>query len=169
MPDLTIINNLKEPIHVAFYIGTPTHWKNNLQPNERWTTHLPTMPLYFQARWAERTDHDSGTVYRSREFSAAESWETAGTITAACAAGTASVVTAITCTVVGMGALGGTLAAPMMMAASAGGTRYATMNNDARLCETRVWVPWFDHKEYSVRNFEGGRHVLWDVKDDRQA
>ncbi|KIK97284.1 hypothetical protein PAXRUDRAFT_825089 [Paxillus rubicundulus Ve08.2h10] len=120
MPNLTIINDLKEPIHVAFYIGAPTHWKNNLQPNERWTADLPSIPLYFQVRWAERTDHDSGAVYRSREFNALDSWGTAGTIGAACVAGTASVVTAIACTAVGMGAAGGALATPMMMAASAG-------------------------------------------------
>ncbi|KAF8839055.1 hypothetical protein BDN67DRAFT_1012592 [Paxillus ammoniavirescens] len=119
MPDLTIINNLQEPIHVAFYICAPTNWKNNLQPNERWTTHLPTMPLYFQARWAERVDYDAGTVYRSREFSPSESWETAGTITAACAAGTASVVTGAACTAVGLAPLGVALAAPLMIAANA--------------------------------------------------
>ncbi|KAH0826277.1 hypothetical protein J3R83DRAFT_5749 [Lanmaoa asiatica] len=30
MPDLTIINNLDEAIHVAFFITAPTNWKNNL-------------------------------------------------------------------------------------------------------------------------------------------
>jgi len=169
MPDLTIINNLKEPIHVAFYICAPTNWKNNLQPNERWTTHLPTMPLYFQVRWAERTDYDTGTVYRSREFSPSESWEAAGTISAAYVAGTASVVTGVACTAMRMAPLGIALAAPLMMAATSGGAKYAMMGNDAKLCETRVWVPWVEHKEYSVRTLEGGQHVLWDVKDNRQV
>ncbi|KIK97280.1 hypothetical protein PAXRUDRAFT_24707 [Paxillus rubicundulus Ve08.2h10] len=126
------------------------------------------MPLYFQARWAERIDYDAGIAYRSREFSPSESWETAGTISAACVAGTASVVTGVACTAVGMAPLGVALATPLMMAANLGGARYATMNSDARLFETRVWVPWFEHKEYSVRMFEGGQHVLWDVKDNRQ-
>ncbi|KAF9226164.1 hypothetical protein BS17DRAFT_776796 [Gyrodon lividus] len=120
MPDVTIINNLEEPIHVAFSVVAPTNWKNNLQPNERWTTHLATLPLHFQVRWAERTDRDSMTVYRSREFSPGESWETGGTIGIACAAGTASVVTAAVCTAVGMGGLGAALATPLMLAANAG-------------------------------------------------
>ena len=113
MPDLTIINNLDETIHVAFFIVAPAKWKNNLRPGERWTTHLPTLPLHFQARWAERTDRDSGTVYRSREFCPEESWEMGATIGAACAAGTASVVIAAT--------TGGRfVAGPLMMAGNAG-------------------------------------------------
>ena len=113
MPDLTIINNLDETIHVAFFIVAPANWKNNLLPGERWTTHLPTLPLHFQARWAERTDGDSGTVYRSREFCPEESWEMGATIGAAYAAGTASVITAVI-------AGGPIVAGPLMMAAHAG-------------------------------------------------
>ena len=117
MPDLTIINNLDEAIHVAFFITAPTHWKNNLQPGERWTTHLPTLPLYFQARWAQRTDHDSGVVYQSRAFCPEESWEMGATIGAACAAGTASVV-------IGWGEIGVPLSAPLMAVANAGERLY---------------------------------------------
>ncbi|KIJ12729.1 hypothetical protein PAXINDRAFT_101089 [Paxillus involutus ATCC 200175] len=80
MPDLSIINNLDEAIHVAFSMTAPAFWKNNLAPGERWTVHLPTLPLHFQVR--------------SREFSAKESWEIGATIGAACVAGTASVLTA---------------------------------------------------------------------------
>ncbi|KIJ15190.1 hypothetical protein PAXINDRAFT_180768 [Paxillus involutus ATCC 200175] len=126
------------------------------------------MPLYFQVRWAERTDYDTGTVYRSREFSPSESWEAAGTISAAYVAGTASVVTGVACTAMRMAPLGIALAAPLMMAATSGGAKYAMMGNDAKLCETRVWVPWVEKKEYSVRTLAGGQHVLWDVKDNRQ-
>jgi hypothetical protein len=118
MPDLTIINNLDETIHVAFCITAPIHWKNNLQPGERWTIHLPTLPLIFQARWAERTDHDSGVVHRSRAFCSGESWEMGATIGAACAAGTASVVIrAIPCFK--------DLSAPLMAMAKAGKTLYS--------------------------------------------
>ncbi|KIJ58951.1 hypothetical protein HYDPIDRAFT_118931 [Hydnomerulius pinastri MD-312] len=169
MPDLTIINNLEEEIHVAFFICAPTHWKNNLKPNERWTTHLPTMPLYFQVRWAQREDYENGTVYRSREFSPEESWETGATIGIACAAGTASVLTAVACTATGLESVGGVVAAPLMLAACAGGNRYATISSDSKLYETRVWVPWFDHKEYSVRNVDGARCVLWDVRENKQV
>ncbi|KAH0826286.1 hypothetical protein J3R83DRAFT_5761 [Lanmaoa asiatica] len=123
MPDLTIINNLDEAIHVAFFITAPTHWKNNLQPGERWTTHLPTLPLHFQARWVERADYDRGTVYRSREFCPEESWEMGATIGTACAFGTASVVTGITSVFTGWGEVGVPLAAPLMMAANAGETQ----------------------------------------------
>jgi hypothetical protein len=125
MPDLTIINNLDEVIHVAFFITAPTHWKNNLQPGERWTTHLPTLPLYFQARWAERTDHDSGVVYRSRAFCPDESWEMGATMGAACAAGTASVVIGVTSFFTGWGEIGVPLSVPLMAVANAGETLYS--------------------------------------------
>ncbi|KAF8551222.1 hypothetical protein OG21DRAFT_1512999 [Imleria badia] len=163
MPDLTIINNLDEAIHVAFFITAPTHWKNNLKPGERWTTNLPTLPLYFQARWVERTDN-SGVVYRSRAFCPEESWEMGATIGTACAAGTASVVIG---TITGW--IGEPLSAPLMAVANAGGAKYATMGSDTKLCETRVWVPWFEHKVYSVRSVGAGRCGLWDVKENRQA
>ncbi|KAG8214823.1 hypothetical protein J3R82DRAFT_9972, partial [Butyriboletus roseoflavus] len=120
MPDLTIINNLDEAIHVAFFITAPTNWRNNLQPGERWTTHLPTLPLYFQARWVERADYDSGTAYRSREFSPQESWEMGATIGIACAFGTASVITGVTSIVKGWEGVGVPLAAPLMIMANAG-------------------------------------------------
>ncbi|KAF8841488.1 hypothetical protein BDN67DRAFT_1068451 [Paxillus ammoniavirescens] len=165
MPDLTIINNLDEAIHVAFFITAPAYWKNNLAPGERWTAHLPTLPLHFQVRWAERQDYD-GSVRRSREFSAEESWEIGATIGVACAAGTASVLTA---TLAG-GAMAKSRAALLMAAANAGGRRYANMGSDANLYETRVWVPWFDHKEYSVRRIgEGEPCVLWDISENKQA
>lgn len=124
MPDLTIINNLEEPVHVAFSIIAPTNWKNNLQPTERWTTHLPTLPLHFEVRWTERVD-ENGATYRSREFSPEESWETGGMIGLACAAGTASVVTTAASTIVGMPGLGATVAGPLMLAASAGKRSYS--------------------------------------------
>ncbi|CCL99736.1 uncharacterized protein FIBRA_01758 [Fibroporia radiculosa] len=169
MPDLTIINNLNEDIHVAFSICAPTHWKNHLKPNERWTTHLPTMPLYFQVRWAQRKDDEHGIVYWSREFSPQESWDTGATIGIACAAGTASVLSAAACTLTGMGAVGGVVAAPLMSLACAGGNNYAAIGSDSKLYETRVWVPWFEHKEYSVRNVGEGRCVLWDVRENKQV
>ncbi|KAN0074548.1 hypothetical protein V8E55_011597 [Tylopilus felleus] len=169
MPDLTIINNLDEAIHVAFFITAPTHWKNNLQPGERWTTHLPTLPLYFQARWVERTDPDSGAVYRSRAFCPEESWEMGATIGTACAAGTASVVIGATSFFTGWGEIGVPLSSPLMALAHAGGAKYGTIGSDTKLCETRVWVPWFEHKEYSVRMVNGGQCGLWDVKENRQA
>ncbi|KAG8214820.1 hypothetical protein J3R82DRAFT_9969, partial [Butyriboletus roseoflavus] len=112
MPDLTIINNLDEAIHVAFFITAPTNWRNNLQPGERWTTHLPTLPLYFQARWVERADYDSGTCLSiTRVFSGRSQWEMGATIGTACAFGTASVIT---------GVVGVPFAAPLMMMANAG-------------------------------------------------
>ncbi|KAF8139770.1 hypothetical protein EV363DRAFT_1413348 [Boletus edulis] len=168
MPDLTIINNLDEAIHVAFFITAPTHWKNNLQPGERWTMDIPTLPLYFQARWVERTDYDSGVVYRSRAFCPEESWEMGATIGAACAAGTASVVIGVTSLFTGWGEIGVPISSPLMLLAHAGGNKYATMGSDTKLYETRVWVPWFEHKEYSVRMVGGSQCGLWDVKENRQ-
>lgn len=50
-----------------------------------------------------------------------------------------------------------------------GGARYATMGSDTKLCETRVWVPWFEHKEYSVRMIGGGSCGLWDVRENKQV
>lgn len=188
MPELTIINDLDEAIHVAFFIAAPTHWKNDLKPGERWTTGLPTLPLYFQARWVERTD-DNGVVYRSRAFCPEESWEMGATIGTACAAGTASVVIGTTSVFTGWGEIGVPISGPLMAMASAGetlyfgtclrecvystslslgGNKYATMGGDTKLCETRVWVPWFEHKQYSVRRV-GGQCGLWDVRENRQV
>ena len=50
-----------------------------------------------------------------------------------------------------------------------GGAKYAMMGSDTKLCETRVWVPWFEHKEYPVRMVDATRCGLWDVKENRQA
>ena len=125
MPELTIINNLDEAIHVAFFITAPTHWKNDLQPGERWTAGLPSLPLYFQARWVERTDSDSGTVGRSRAFCSDESWEIGAAMGAACAAGTASVVIGITSMFTGWGEIGVPISTPLMAIAKAGETLYS--------------------------------------------
>jgi hypothetical protein len=84
MPDVTVINDLDEDIHIAFFIGVPTNWKNHVKPGERWTTHLASLPHHFEARSATE----------SREFSHDESMEMLATIGGACAAGTASVVSA---------------------------------------------------------------------------
>ncbi|KAI9567978.1 hypothetical protein HD554DRAFT_2039097 [Boletus coccyginus] len=153
MPDLTIINNLDEAVHVAFFITVPTHWKNNLQPGERWTTHLPTLPLYFQARW----------------FCPGESWEAGAMIGKACAAGTAAVVIGAMSLFRDLGAIGVTLPAGLVAVTYAAGAKYAAMDSDTKLCETRVWVPWFEHKEYSVGMVGKDQCVLWDVKENRQA
>lgn len=104
MPDLTIVNDLDEAIHVAFFIIAPTHWKNHLLPGERWTTHLPTLPLHFQARWADR----------SPPFCPEESLKMGATFGSACAAGVASVITAVT-SVLNVGAT-----VPLMITANAG-------------------------------------------------
>ncbi|KAG9308896.1 hypothetical protein JVU11DRAFT_11356 [Chiua virens] len=119
MPNLTIINNLDEAIHIAFFIVAPAHWKNNLQPGERWTKDIPTLPLGFQARWVERQDH-VGRVCRSREFCPKDSWKMGATIGTACAMGTASVVIGLTSVLTGWGEIGVPLAGPLMMAANAG-------------------------------------------------
>ena len=44
-----------------------------------------------------------------------------------------------------------------------------TSISDAKLCETWVCVPWFEHKKYSVRMVDAARCGLWDVKENRQA
>ncbi|KAG2047999.1 hypothetical protein BDR06DRAFT_1024672 [Suillus hirtellus] len=82
MPDVTVINNLGEEIHVTFFVVVLTNWKNHLKPRERWTTHLASLLLPFEAR----------SVTGSREFSPNESMEMSAAIGGACAAGTASVV-----------------------------------------------------------------------------
>ncbi|KAG0697838.1 hypothetical protein DFH29DRAFT_130786 [Suillus ampliporus] len=94
MPDVTVINDFNEDIHVAFFLGVPTNWKNHLKPGERWTCHLASLPLHFEARWVQRVDFDTGNVWRSREFSHDDSMEMLATIGGACAAGTASVLSA---------------------------------------------------------------------------
>lgn len=43
------------------------------------------------------------------------------------------------------------------------------MRQEAKLCETWVWVPFAEHKEYSVRMVGAGRCGLWDVKENRQV
>lgn len=115
MPDATVINDLDEDIHVAFFVGVPSNWKNHLKPGERWKTHLASLPLYFEAR------HVAGT----REYSHDESMEMFGTIGGACAAGTASVVSAgVALFAGGMVAGASGLSAPLMVAASAGELRF---------------------------------------------
>ncbi|KAG9308887.1 hypothetical protein JVU11DRAFT_11347 [Chiua virens] len=169
MPNLTIINNLDEAIHVAFFIVAPAHWKNNLQPGERWTRDMPTLPLVFQARWVERQD-DDGRVRRSREFCPEDSWKMGATIGTACAMGTASVVIGAVSVPTGWGRIGRRLAGPLMTAANAGGAKYAAAaSDDTKLFDTLVWVPWVEHKEYSVRMVDGERCGLWDVKENREV
>ncbi|KAG1732557.1 hypothetical protein EDB19DRAFT_1831264 [Suillus lakei] len=99
MPDVTVINDLNEDIHIAFFIGVPTNWKNQLKPKERWTMHLASLPLHFKAH-----------CVRSPGFSHNESWKMFATIGGACAAGTASVVSSATPMVL----------MPLMVAANAG-------------------------------------------------
>lgn len=50
-----------------------------------------------------------------------------------------------------------------------GGATYATVGCNTMICEARVWVPWVEHKEYSVRMIDAGQCVLWDVKENSQA
>ncbi|KAG2068896.1 hypothetical protein BDR04DRAFT_1102653 [Suillus decipiens] len=148
MPDVTVINNLSEDVHVAFFLGVPTNWTNHLKPGERWTTHLASLPHYFEAR----------SVTESRKFSHDESMEMLATIGGACAAGTASVVS----TVVGMPVI----SAPLMVAANAGGAKYGAWGAHGRKCTTRVWVPLWHQPQYSIRMVDG-RCVLWDVGANR--
>ncbi|KAG0705598.1 hypothetical protein DFH29DRAFT_268483 [Suillus ampliporus] len=112
MPDVTIINDFNEDIHIAFFLGVPTNWKNYLKPGERWTCHLGSLPLHFEARWVQRVDSGTGNVWRSREFGHDDSTQMLATIGGACAAGTASVVSAFS----GVPVVSG----PLMLAASAG-------------------------------------------------
>ncbi|KAG2126061.1 hypothetical protein DEU56DRAFT_558801 [Suillus clintonianus] len=165
MPDITVINDIDENIHVAFFVGVPTNWKNNLKPGERWTTHLASLPLHFEVRWAHRIDFDTGNIWCSQEFSHNDSMEMFATIGGACAAGTASVVSAgglLACDmVVGIPIISG----PLMAVANAGGAKYGDWRADVRLCTARVWVP-FWNKQYSVRMVEGRGCVLWDVDDN---
>ncbi|KAG2050243.1 hypothetical protein BDR06DRAFT_650789 [Suillus hirtellus] len=156
MPDVTVINNLSEEIHVAFFIGVPANWKNHLKPGERWTTHLASLPLHFEAR----------SVTGNREFSHNESMDMLATIGGACAAGTASVVSAGALFAGDMLAGIPVVSVPLMAAASAGGTKYGEWGADMRKCTARVWVPLWDQPQYSVR-MVGERCVLWDVDADR--
>ncbi|KAG2338320.1 hypothetical protein BDR05DRAFT_1004360 [Suillus weaverae] len=110
MPDVTVINDLSEDIHIAFFVGVPTNWKNHLKPGERWTTHLASLPLHFEAR----------SVTEGREFSHDESMEMFATIGGACAAGTASVVSAGALFAGEMVAGIPIVSGPLMAAASAG-------------------------------------------------
>jgi len=191
MPDITIINDLNEDIHVAFFLGVPCNWKNDLKPGERWTTHTASLPLHFEVRWVQRVDFDTGNVWRSREFSHDESMEMLATIGGACAAGTASVVSAGALVtgdmIAGVPMIAGIpmISWPLMNVACAGesfsslmlyhhvdvakypgGSKYGTWGADGRLCTARVWVP-FRNKEYSVRIVEGRGCVLWDIGDNR--
>ncbi|KAG2156406.1 hypothetical protein DEU56DRAFT_975972 [Suillus clintonianus] len=40
MPDVTVIHDLSEEIDVAFFLGVPTNFINNLQSGARWTVSL---------------------------------------------------------------------------------------------------------------------------------
>jgi len=92
------------------------------------------------------------------------------TIGAACVAGTASVVIGVTSVFTGWGGIGKQLAGSLMVAANAGGAKYAMMKNDTSLlCETMVLVPWSEHKQYSVRMAGSDQCGLWDVKENRQV
>lgn len=156
MPDVTVINDLDEDIHVAFFVGVPSNWKNHLKPGERWRTHLASLPLHFEAR----------SVTESREFSRDESMEMFATIGGACAAGTASVVSAGALFASEMVAGIPMVSAPLMGAACAGGTKYGTWGENWRKCTARVWVPLWHQPQYSVRIVDG-RCVLWDVDANR--
>ncbi|KAG1848470.1 hypothetical protein F4604DRAFT_1935419 [Suillus subluteus] len=158
MPDVTVINDLNEDIHVAFFVGVPTNWKNHLKPGERWTTHLASLPLYFEARSPAVTD--------TPEFSHDESMKMFATIGGACAAGTASVVSAGALFATDMIAGIPMVSVPLMAAASAGGTKYGTWGEGGRKCTARVWVPLWDQPQYSVR-MVGDKCVLWDVGANR--
>jgi hypothetical protein len=117
MPDVTVINDLNEDIHVAFFLGVPSNWKNHLKPGERWRTHLASLPLHFEAR----------SVTESREFSHDESMEMFATIGGAYAAGTASVVSAGALFASEMVAGIPVVSAPLMAVASAGESRFFLM------------------------------------------
>ncbi|KAG2084962.1 uncharacterized protein F5147DRAFT_113308 [Suillus discolor] len=149
MPDVTVINNLTEEIHVAFFLGVPTNWKNQFKPGERWTTHLASLPHRFEAR----------SVTESREFSLDESMEMLATIGGACAAGTGSVLA----TMVGIPASSSNR---LMAIANAGGAKYDEWGAHGRKCRVRVWVPLRRHREYSVRVVDG-KCVLWEVGANR--
>lgn len=73
----------------------------------------------------ERTDPDSGAVYRLRAFCPEESWEMGATIGTACAAGTASVVIGATSFFTGWGEIGVPLSSPLMALAHAGEIAYS--------------------------------------------
>ncbi|KIK33019.1 hypothetical protein CY34DRAFT_813897, partial [Suillus luteus UH-Slu-Lm8-n1] len=89
------------------------------------------------------------------------------TIGGACAAGTASIVSAgVGVFAGGMVAGASGLSVPLMAAASAGGTRYGAWGEGWRKCTARVWVPLWHQPQYSVRMFKG-RCVLWDVDANR--
>lgn len=174
MPYVSIKNDLDEDIHVAFCVmGFPAIFGNNLGPGQRWTTtrSLATLPHTLEVRRVG-----------NNKFSQEESLQMLGTIGGACAAGTASVLTAVLAP-----AKVSLLASPALMGAASqgllkyeffrgsnilmilvfcpsGGSAYANWGADMRILLVTVWVAWFAHKTYSVRR-EGSTHCLWDIQD----
>ncbi|KAG2355905.1 hypothetical protein BDR07DRAFT_1424922 [Suillus spraguei] len=122
---------------------------------------LTSLPFHFEVRSTVMAE-----TRNASEFSHRESMEMLATIGGACAAGTASVVSAGALIASNRIASIPMVSVPLMAAASAGGTKYGTWGACVTKYATTVWVPLWDKPQYSVRMIDESC-VVWDVGANR--
>lgn len=106
MPDVVMHNHTSHILNIGFWVGTPLCFVNEVGPDQKRTVHLASIPHRIEARI---------DIVNNR-YSAGESWQKAGELGAACAAGATAVI-------IGTGWLAGLLgnhASPVGQAALGG-------------------------------------------------
>lgn len=98
----------------------------------------------------------------SNQYSAQDSWATAGDITGGWLAGAASVLGEAF-----GGSLGRVTAAPLMEHAIQAGGRFARDAEGVVVSVGGVWIPFYN-KTYAVRFDENSGYSLWDVTENRR-
>lgn len=121
MPHIFVRNDTKEVLNVAIWFVAPVAFKNSLAPGATWGPH--DLASFAYPSFEARIDHGLN------QYSVHESLGTVGTITGACAAGTASILvgTASALGVLGGGFFAGSgfgVAGSLMDAAHAGTSLY---------------------------------------------
>jgi len=143
MPDVTVHNQTSARLNIGFCIATPLAFVNEVQPDQTIRLHLSSFVHTVEVRY------DNG----SNRFCAEESWQKAGEISGACAAGVAAVT-------LGTGWLLGTFgphaswtgtaaltgASAAWGAAQAGGARYAQSADGVVVNVPGVWIPFNEKK-----------------------
>lgn len=82
MPDVFIHNQTSHILNIGFWVGTPLCFVNEVKPDQKIKVHLASFAHTIEARV------DNG----SNRYSTGETWQKAGELGAACAAGTSAVV-----------------------------------------------------------------------------
>jgi len=152
MPDITVRNDTKDNLNVAFRFVTPVTWANTLTPGNTWTTHLSSFAYTVEVR----LDRESN------RFSTEKSWATAGDITGGWLAGAASVTLGGLSLCGGVASLGGAAAVPLMKHAIEAGGRFAQNADGMVLTVGGVWIP-FHSKTYAICFDENSGYSLRDA------